>query len=157
MLLRLLRCDILAWPTSISPSMPPSSRPGSASARDSRFATSFLLGRRRFCVLADDFSIFDTNEECLIFCLSLLEAPKAEDRSSGLGSVAGAGRAARADFARAVVRFLMGAYGSRKCFSFQGILPLVTYHDYLSTATEESRREHRIVTAEITYRYRLAS
>jgi len=67
-----------ACPTSISPSTSSFSRPGSASARDSRLATSFLLGRRRFCTLADDFSILETNEECLVFCLSFFEEAKSE-------------------------------------------------------------------------------
>jgi hypothetical protein len=46
-LFKLLRC-ILACPVSTWPSAPASSRPESASASDSRFATSFLFGRRRF-------------------------------------------------------------------------------------------------------------
>jgi len=72
---------------------------------------SLLLGRRRFWVLADDFSILDTNEECLILSLSRLEEGY-EGMPSGFGRVAVVvvGRAARADFARAVVRFFMGAY-----------------------------------------------
>lgn len=101
---------IFACPISISPSAPEASRPGSASASDSRFATSFLLGRRRFWVLEDAFSIFETKEECLIFCLSFFDAAKSAVASSGVGCTVGAGRAARADFARAVVRFLIGAY-----------------------------------------------
>lgn len=105
---RLLRC-IFACPTSTSPSAPSSSSPGNASASDSRFATSFLFGRRRFCVFAADFSILLTNDECFIFCLSFFEEANAPSRASGLGSAAGTGRAARADFARAVVRFLIGA------------------------------------------------
>jgi len=71
------------------------------------------LGRRRFCDFVEDFSILDTKDECLIFCLSFLEEAKALERDSstdsGCGRVA-AGRATRADFARAVVRFFMGAY-----------------------------------------------
>ena len=118
-LFKLFRC-ILACPISISPSAPPSSRPGKASARDSSVATSFLLGRRRLVVFEDDFSIFDTKEECLIFCLSFLDEGKREETSSGLGRVAVgvAVRAARADFARAVVRFFMGAYKVREYKTF---------------------------------------
>jgi hypothetical protein len=108
-LFKLLRC-ILACPVSTLPSAPASSRPESASASDSRFATSFLFGLRRFWDFVEDFSILETKEECLIFCLSFLDDAKALSSSeSGVGRVA-AGRAARADFARAVVRFLMGAY-----------------------------------------------
>jgi hypothetical protein len=70
---------------------------------------SLLLGLRRFCVLAEDFSILETNEECLIFCLSRLDEGK-DEMPSGFGRVAVVGRAARADFARAVVRFLIGAW-----------------------------------------------
>jgi hypothetical protein len=114
---------ILACPTSTSPSAPPSSSPGSASASDSRFATSFLFGRRRFCVFAPDFSILLTNEECLIFCLSLFEEASSPSKPSGLGSAAGTGRAARADFARAVVRFFMGAYFWVSQSSFWKIFP----------------------------------
>jgi hypothetical protein len=68
-----------------------------------------LFGRRRFCDFAADFSILLTNDECLIFCLSFFDAANVLSKSSGLGSAAGTGRAARADFARAVVRFFMGA------------------------------------------------
>jgi hypothetical protein len=48
----------------------------------------------------------------LIFCLSRFEERKAFEGASGLGRPAfeGAGREARANFARAVVRFFMGAY-----------------------------------------------
>jgi hypothetical protein len=45
----------------------------------------------------------------LIFSLSLFEKANAPSESSGVGSAAGTGRAARADFARAVVRFFIGA------------------------------------------------
>ena len=58
------------------PSAHRSCRPDKASAKDSRLATSFLLGRRRLSVLDEDFSILETKEECLIFCLSLLEGGK---------------------------------------------------------------------------------
>jgi hypothetical protein len=70
-----------------------------------------LLGRRRFEDLEDDFSILETKEECLIFCLSFFEEGKEESSSKeeGVGRAA-VGRATRADFARAVVRFLIGAY-----------------------------------------------
>jgi hypothetical protein len=109
-LFMLVRC-IFACPVSTLPSAPASSRPDSASASDSRFATSFLFGRRRFCDLVDDFSILETKDECLILSLSFFDAAKALSSSSdsGWGSEA-AGRTARADFARAVVRFLIGAY-----------------------------------------------
>jgi hypothetical protein len=92
------------------PSAPASSRPVSASASDSRFATSFLFGRRRFWDLVDDFSILETNEECLVLILSFFDEEKRlSSTDSGWERVA-AGRTARADFARAVVRFLIGAY-----------------------------------------------
>lgn len=107
MLFKLFLCTF-ACPTSISPSTPSSSSPGKASASDSRFATNFLFGRRRLVVLDDDFSILETNEECLIFNLSFLDEGKAGP-SSGLRRVAVIGRVARADFARAVVRFLIEA------------------------------------------------
>lgn len=116
LLFKLLRC-ILACPVSTLPSAPASSSPDSASASDSRFATSFLLGRRLFCVLEDDFSILETKEECLIFCLSFFDAAKALSSDSGCDRAA-AGRATRADLARAVVRFLMRAFSHRSipCF-----------------------------------------
>lgn len=104
---KLLRC-ILACPISTCPSTP-SSISGSALVSDSRSATSFLLGRRRFWILDDVFSILDTKDECLIFCLSFLDEAKAVSKSSGLGRVAWVGRVVRADFARAVVRFFIGA------------------------------------------------
>jgi hypothetical protein len=110
-LFKLLRC-ILACPASNFSLAPASSRPESASAKDSRFATSFLFGRLRFWDLVDDFSILETKDECLIFCLSFFDEAKALSNASGWGRVA-AGRAARADFARAVVRFLMGAFPSQ--------------------------------------------
>ena len=67
--------------------------------------TSFLLGRLRFWIFEDDFSILETKEECLIVRLSFLEEEKRESVEVGVGRVT-CGRAARADFARAVVRFL---------------------------------------------------
>lgn len=68
------------------------------------------MGRRRLEDLVEDFSILETKKECLIFCLSFLEEGKEESSSKEevVGRVA-VGRATRADFARAVVRFLMGA------------------------------------------------
>jgi hypothetical protein len=70
------------------------------------------LGRRRLSVLAEDFSILETKEECFIFCLSRFEEEKDDEGgASGLGrpAVEGAGREARTNFARVVVRFFVGA------------------------------------------------
>jgi len=72
-----------ACPTMVSPPAA-SSIWGRASARDSRVATSFLEGRRRFFVLDDDFSIFCTKEECLIVRLSFFVD---ENVDSSLGNV----------------------------------------------------------------------
>lgn len=71
-----------------------------------------MFGRRRFCDLDDDFSILLTKAECFIVRLSLLDEGKSE-LSEGVGRVI-CGRAARADFACAEVRFLpeTGAYDS---------------------------------------------
>jgi len=72
---------------------------------------SFLFGRRRFGVFIDDFSILDTKEECLIFFLSFLDEAKSDEASaSGVRRPGVHVRVERADFARAVVRFLVGAY-----------------------------------------------
>lgn len=104
--LRLFLC-ILACPTTTSSP----SKPGSASASDSRLATNFLFGRRRLLVFAEDFSILETKAECLIFCLSFLEEGKREGSDVGrTGALRG--RVARLVFARIVVRFLpeVGAY-----------------------------------------------
>jgi hypothetical protein len=70
----------------------------------------------------------ETKDECLVFCLSFLEDGKALSRDSGWGRVA-VGRATRADFARAVVRFLMGAYYLclaliTECIDYEGELTI---------------------------------
>jgi hypothetical protein len=104
LLLRLFLC-IFACPTTTSPLPSPSSKPDRASASDSRFVTSFLFGRRRFWIFEEDFSILPTNAECLIVRLSLLDDEKGAS-SVGVGRVT-CGRAARADFARAEVRFVL--------------------------------------------------
>ena len=79
---------IFACPTTTSPFSSSSSfpRPGSASASDSRFATSFLFGRRRFWTLGA-FSILLTKEECFIANLSFFDEAKRDDVSSGAESV----------------------------------------------------------------------
>jgi hypothetical protein len=108
--LRLLRW-ILACPTSTSPLVSVSSMLVSASASDSRFATSFLLGRRRFWIWEEDFSILEINAECLIFRLSLLDTRTGASAVSAASDSVGVAveRTARATRARAVVRFLIGA------------------------------------------------
>lgn len=103
LLFKLFLC-ILACPTTTSPSPLLSSKPDKASARDSRFVTSFLFGRRRFWIFEEDFSIFPTNAECFILRLSFLDEAKSAS-SVGVGRVT-CGRAARDDFARAAARFL---------------------------------------------------
>lgn len=113
LLFKLFFC-ILACPlaTTTPPSPVSPSRPESASARESRFAASFLFGRRRFWTFEEDFSIFETKAECLIVRLSFLEFEKSPSEE-GVGSSSW-GRAARVDLARALVRFLpaTGAYHS---------------------------------------------
>ncbi|KAL5466624.1 hypothetical protein PMIN07_003591 [Paraphaeosphaeria minitans] len=104
LLFRLFLC-ILACPTTTSPFPSPCSKPDRASARDSRFVTSFLFGRRRFWIFEEDFSILLTKSECLVVRLSFLEEEKSASSSVGVGRVI-CGRAARDDFARADVRFL---------------------------------------------------
>jgi hypothetical protein len=77
----------------------------------------------------DDFSILETKEECLILILSFFDEGKrlSSTDSSGLGRVA-AGRTARADFARAVVRFLIGAYARQNFGSNTNCLTGDAYH-----------------------------
>lgn len=105
LLLRLFFC-IFAWLSTTSPSPTASSRPGSASASDSRFATSLLFGRLRFWTFEEDFSILLTKAECFIVRLSFLDEGNSAFKSSeGVGRV-GCGRDARAGLARAEVRFL---------------------------------------------------
>lgn len=86
--------------------------------------TSFLLGRRRFRVFDEDFSILLTKAECLIVRLSFLDEEKSASSSVGVGG-ATCGRAARDDFARAEVRFftVMGAWNDCQHI-LQGIIEL---------------------------------
>lgn len=72
--LRLLCLMTLTW-LLVGASSPAS---GSASARESRLVTSFFDGRRRLRGLFRDFSIFETNAECLIMRLSFFELWKSE-------------------------------------------------------------------------------
>lgn len=110
MLFKLLRCASFAPPCSPLTSL--SSRPESASARDSRLATSVLFGLRRLRVFDEDFSILETNEECFILCLSFLELGNRELLSTSW-TVVGVGRPVRVAFARVVTRFLIGAWNRR--------------------------------------------
>ena len=61
---------ILTW--LLVPSRSVFSASGNASAKESRFATSFFEGRLRFRDFLFDFSIFEMNVLCLISRLSLL-------------------------------------------------------------------------------------
>jgi hypothetical protein len=141
----LVRC-ILACPVSTVPSAPASSRPDSASASDSRFATSFLFGRRRFWDLVDDFSILETKDECLILSLSFFDEGNALSSASdsGWGSAA-AGRTARADFARAVVRFLIGAYARQHLRLSCDIFGRDAYHSCAMGCHEKREVQYHLV------------
>jgi hypothetical protein len=77
-----LICLITAACLASMPS-PPSPASGNASISESRLATSFFDGRRRLGLFLRDFSIFETNIECLIkrlsFLLVLKSSPKLLD------------------------------------------------------------------------------
>lgn len=79
--------------------------------RESRLATSFFEGRRRFRVLVRGFSILEMKTECFIWRLSFLFVRKVEVSEKGLEEGMGMAAGFRTILARLVVRFL-GATGA---------------------------------------------
>lgn len=97
-----LLCRIFASPITLSSSLRVEVY-GSASASDSRFVTSFLEGRRRFLIVALNFSMRERRTECLMVRLSFFDVTPRRPRSLPLflllvrleEAVLGLGRRAR--------------------------------------------------------------